>query len=80
MNFDDKQTQKFITLVQAYPCLYNMTLTSYRNKFFRNNAWEYIAKKWTSMVSEVSLCWKNKAKVIRLQFKGAIKSESLFIL
>ena len=32
MNFDDKQTQKF------------MTLTSYRNKLLRNNAWEYIAK------------------------------------
>ena len=44
MNFDDKQTQKFMLLVQAYPCLYDMTVTSYRNNLLLNSAWEYIAK------------------------------------
>ena len=43
MDFTDSELEKLVATVQLFPCIYDMTLSSYRSKFLKYHAWQKIA-------------------------------------
>lgn len=52
MMFD---TEKFIKVVEARPCLWDVSCADYQNRFVKNAAWEEVGK-------EMHADWNNTSK------------------